>query len=194
MDMAVFRDRLDHEIRGIPDVSIRSHEDSSGRDRFQHDRRHGSDRGDDSGRCPEASCGLQENKVGRGIIQEGGKRTRDPEHLPWLVDAQSRAMRLEKNQCRDHSDKDAREENSDPFDRIHGELVFFMNIGRRGMDRELGSRKNQNDFYQSGIREDDFFKDRDPCPIRKEREGFRQEVIRHDAHDDEQDVEEILLP
>ena len=193
MDMAVFRDRLDHEIRGIPDVRIRSHEDSSRRDRFQHDRRHGADRGDDPGRCPEAPCRLQENKVCRCIVQEGGKRARDPEHLPWLVDAQRSAMCLEKDQGWDHGDKDAGEENSDPFDRIHGELVFFMNILRRGMDRKLGSRKDQNDLYQSGIREDDLFKDWDPCPIGKERDGFRQEVIRHDTHDDEQDVKEILF-
>ena len=193
MDMAVFRDRLDHEIRSIPDVRIRSHEDSSRRDRLEHDRRHGADRGDDPGRCPEAPCRLQENKVCRCIVQEGGKRPRDPEHLPWLIDAQCRAMRLKKDQCRDHGDKDAGEENSDPFDRIHGELVFLMNIRRRGMDRKLGSRKDQNDFYQSGIRENDLLKDRDPCPIGKERKGFRQEVIRHDTHDDEQDVEEILF-
>ena len=94
LDAILFRDRLDHKIRGVADIRIGPHEDGTCGDRFQHER---SDRADGSrdafGRA-EARRSLQENKVGRGIIQTGGQESAHPEHMPRLIDTKLCAMDL----------------------------------------------------------------------------------------------------
>ena len=107
LDAILFCDRLDHEIRGVADIRIGPHEDSACGDRFQHERSDRADGGRDAFGRAKARRSLQENKVGRGIIQTGGQESAHPEHMPRPIDTKLCAMDFEKHERRDHGDKDA---------------------------------------------------------------------------------------
>ena len=137
-DAVLVRHGLHHEVRGIADVGVGSHEDSAAGDGRQHFHRHGAQQGVDALGEMQGSGGGQEHHVGRRVVQETGEQAGENEHLVRLVNVHFRSQMLQNDQGRLHGDEDADEKDGNFLDGSPGEVVAPADFPGGGAEGEPG--------------------------------------------------------